>query len=343
MTSLRCIVCFVLAYAVAIRALAAAPSLEAYGADPAMTSVSGLSSGGFIAVQLQVAYSKSIVGTGIVAGGPYYCAANAYLTYASICMGQVPFFPPNPYIMADAAKRAAAAHRIDPLSNLTERRIYIFSGTDDLVVKQPAVDATASFFRLVGVKEDNLTYVNDLPAGHAIIALGYGNDCSTNRQPYISHCTVHGTPYDQAGALLKHIYHELQLRVDVPTGELVSFNQRAYAAASTGMAGTGYLYVPRSCGAGDRCKVHVAIHGCMQAAGSSNGQFGDKFLTKAGYNNWADNNHILVLYPQVESGKPNNPQDCWDWWGYSSTNYAYKASPQMKAIMAMVRRLAEPR
>ena len=165
------------------------PSLQAYGAAPQMTSVSGLSSGGFMAVQLQVAYSKSIIGAGIVAGGPYYCAANSKLAYVSICMGQVPFFPPNPYVMAAAAKQSANAHKIDPLSNLTERHIYVFSGTDDHVVKQPAVNATTSFFRLVGVREDNVTYVNDVPAGHAVIALGYGNECSTNSPPYISHCT----------------------------------------------------------------------------------------------------------------------------------------------------------
>jgi hypothetical protein len=226
--------------------------------------------------------------------------------------------------MAAAAKQSANTQRIDPLSNLTERRIYAFSGTDDSVVRTPAVNATTSFFELVGVKKSNLIYVHDVPAGHAVIAPGYGNDCSANSAPYISHCTLHGKSYDQAGALLTHIYGELQPRVDVPSGSIVSFNQRAYAAASTGMAGIGYLYVPPTCAAGEGCKMHVAIHGCLQAAGSADGKFGDQFYTKTGYNNWADNNHILLLYPQLESGRSNNPQDCWDWWGYSSTKYAYK-------------------
>jgi len=185
--------------------------------------------------------------------------------------------------------------------------------------------------------------VHDVPAGHAVIAPGYGNDCSANSAPYISHCTLHGKGYDQAEALLTHIYGELQPRVDAPSGEIVSFNQRAYAAASTGLAEVGFMYVPPTCAAAGGCKVHVAIHGCLQAAGSAKGQFGDQFYTKAGYNNWADNNHILVLYPQVDSGRSNNPQDCWDWWGYSSTKYADKSAPQMKAIMAMVNRLAQPR
>ena len=278
-----------------------------------------------------------------MAGGPYYCAADRKLAYVYICMGQVPLFPPNPYVMAAAAKRSASARRIDPLSNLTERHIYVFSGTDDSVVRTSAVNATASFFELVGVQKSNLIYVHDVPAGHAVIAPGYGNNCSANSAPYISHCTLHGKSYDQAGALLTHIYGELQPRVDVSSGAIVSFNQRAYAAASTGMAAIGYLYVPLTCAGGERCKVHVAIDGCLQAAGSADGRFGNQFYTKTGYNNWADNNHILVLYPQVESGRSNNPQDCWDWWGYSSTKYAYKSGPQMKAIMAMVHRLTQPR
>jgi hypothetical protein len=176
------------------------------------------------------------------------------------------------------------------------------------VVRPPAVDATNSFFELVGVKKTNLLYVHDVRAGHAVIAPGYGNDCSANSPPHISHCTVHGKSYDQAGALLTQIYGELQPRVDAPAGEIVSFDQRAYAAASTGMAGVGYLYVPPTCTAGAGCKVHVAIHGCLQAVGSADGQYGDQFYAKAGYNNWADNNHILLLYPQVESGRSNNPR-----------------------------------
>ena len=86
--------------------------------------------------------------------------------------------------------------------------------------------------------------------------------------------------------------------------------------------------------------MHVAIHGCLQAAES----VGNHFYTDTGYNNWADNNNILVLYPQVnKSEAPYNPRGCWDWWGFTGKHYAYKSSPQMKAIMAMVNRLTQQR
>lgn len=329
---------FVLTSLVAAQAIAAEPSLAAYGADPQQTSVSGLSSGAFMAVQLQVAYSGSIIGAGVVAGGPYYCAANK-LFYAGICMGQVPFMPPNANLMVNAAKDFAKKNLIDPLGNLSQRRVYVFSGTDDNIVRQPAVNATVSFFQQVGVKPDRLQYVNKMPAGHAVITPSYGNDCAANANPYISHCTIDNNGYDQAEAILEHIYGPLQPRVATPAGQIVSFNQRSYASAATGMADTGYLYVPPGCSAtGANCKVHVAIHGCKQSAES----VGDQFYTDTGYNNWADNNKLLVLYPQVnKSNTPFNPEGCWDWWGYTGSNYAYKSGSQMKAIKAMLTQLAQ--
>jgi poly(3-hydroxybutyrate) depolymerase len=325
-------------------AQAPAPALEAYQADRAQTSVSGLSSGAYMAVQLQVAYSKDIIGAGVIAGGPYYCAANN-MAYASICMGQVPFFPPNPAIMAGFAKDFARARKIDPLSHLADDRVYVFSGTQDTIQRQPAVDATVSFLQQVGVKPQNLKYVNHLPAGHAVIAPGQGNDCAANESPYISHCETgdkgQERPYDQAGALLQHIYGPLNAPAGTPSGQIIAFDQRAYAASSTSMADTGYLYVPRSCTeAGAGCKVHVALHGCVQSAES----VGNRFYTETGYNRWADSNRMLVLYPQVNQSalRPYNPKGCWDWWGYSGSQYAYKSAPQMKAIMQMVQRLTQP-
>jgi hypothetical protein len=323
-------------------------ALPALGTDATQTSVSGLSSGAFMAVQLQVAYASTIVGAGVVAGGPYYCAASSMLN-TGICMGQVPFFPPNPSIMAGFAKDFAKARKIDALKFLANRRVYVFSGTDDTVVRQPAVDATVAFFQLVGVKPSNLAYVNTVEAGHALITPKDGNDCSANKAPFISHCAVGGQGYDQAGALLQHIYGSLNPPAAQAGGQLLSFNQRAFAPASSAMADTAYVYVPASCaatgnssavGTGQACTVHVAIHGCVQSTES----VGDKFVTETGYNQWADTNRLVVLYPQVNKSAalPFNPSGCWDWWGYTGSNYAQRSGVQMKAIMAMVKRLSKP-
>jgi hypothetical protein len=287
-----------------------------------------------MAVQYQVAFSGSVRGAGIVAGGPYYCAGTLGYSAAAICMGMVPFMPPNPALMWSAAAAFARTGQIDSLDNLRNDRIYVFSGTKDTVVYQQAVDATVTFFKMAGVPAGNINYVNSIPSGHALITPKFGNACSANAAPYISHCTVKGMGYDQAGDLLTHIYGPLNPPSKALSGQVLTFNQREFSDASTGMAEDAYVYVPKSCTqTGTVCKVHIAIHGCEQSAKV----VGNEFYSDTGYNNWADSNNMLVLYPQVNaSSQPFNPKGCWDWVGYTGPNYATKSGPQLIAIKAMV-------
>ena len=61
----------------------------------------------------------------------------------------------------------------------------------------------------------------------------------------------------------------------------------------------------------------------------------------------ADSNNIVVLYPQVEGiddGFTQNPDGCWDWWGYSSRgaevpDYFSQRAIQIRAIHSMLLRL----
>lgn len=343
-----------------VGALAQAPALQAYGADPTQTSVSGLSSGAYMAVQLQVAYSKDIIGAGVIAGGPYYCAGNLYSTWSPIeklehCMGKSPSLQEDADRASKELQNLAAKGLIDDVAHLANRRIYVFHGSKDEIVLEPATKATVSFFQQAGVK--HLKYDNQLGAGHAVISPGQGNDCPDNASPYISHCQIDKTdqPYDQAGELLKHIYESPGKAPLNPPGtassdQIVAFDQRPYTSGATNMADTGYLYVPQVCTeAGSNCKVHVALHGCLQSDQSlQETQRPERFHRDAGYNRWAETNRLLVLYPQVNRSSlwwNTNPTGCWDWWGYSGywwrNDYAYKSAPQMKAIMAMTRRLTE--
>src|SRR5689334_15807256 len=53
-----------------------AVTLPALNVDTTKTTVSGLSSGGFMANQLGYAYSSVFKGVGVFAGGPYMCAGH---------------------------------------------------------------------------------------------------------------------------------------------------------------------------------------------------------------------------------------------------------------------------
>jgi hypothetical protein len=119
-------------------------SLPALGADERGTSVSALPSGALMAVPYQVAfaYSNPVVGAGVAAGGPYYCAAGA-LHDAAVCKGQVSFMP-NVALMAVAAAGYAESGQIGPPSSLQNNRIDVFSGTKDTLPYPQAEDAAAS-------------------------------------------------------------------------------------------------------------------------------------------------------------------------------------------------------
>jgi poly(3-hydroxybutyrate) depolymerase len=111
------------------------------------------------------------------------------------------------------------------------------------------------------------------------------------------------------------------------------------------MSQYGYIYVPKSCET-KTCKVHLVFHGCLQGAT----EIGDEYYRTTGYNELADTNNIIVLYPQAKRSKPVplNPQGCWDWWGYSSNDtedpdFYKQTAIQISVVKKMLDRLAEPR
>jgi poly(3-hydroxybutyrate) depolymerase len=324
-----------------------AVKLPSYGADPSQISVSGLSSGAFMAAQFQVAYSASVMGAGIVAGGPFYCSGSlpmmGYVTTAMTLCGN-PLFGvgPDAATLLTAAKTFAAFSQIDDTANLSKQRFYVFSGTDDQVVNASVVDQTVRFFKLAGIPAKNINYVNKVKAGHAFITPNRSDTaCALTRDPYINNCDI-----DQAKDILTQIYGKLAPPVTALTGKLIAFDQNAFSSsAGTSLADTAYLYVPASCET-TSCRVHVAFHGCEQGATT----VGDKFYGTTGYNQVADSNNVIMLYPQVQPSQmaPMNPKGCWDFWGYSTPlgmtpNFYSRSAPQMAAVKAMLERLAQPR
>jgi hypothetical protein len=323
--------------------------LPAYQVDLSLTSVSGLSSGAFMAAQFQAAYSGTLVGAGIVAGGPYYCAGSSALTpfvlnATTICMNPQPGMGPDAHALLEKAKVFARSGLIDDLGNLKKQKVYLFSGKADHVVITPVVDQTAAFYQLAGTPAQNIKYVQDINAGHAIITSNSKNvACADTAAPYINDCK-----FTQSHDILKHIYGDLKPPASKLSGRIVKFDQSEFVKSFlASMSDDAYLYVPGSCET-ETCKVHVAFHGCGQGAA----QIGDLFYRTTGYNELADTNNIIVLYPQAEVSNgffsAFNPKGCWDFWGYSSfnqlaPNFYTKQAPQMSAVKAMLDRLGQGR
>lgn len=105
------------------------------------------------------------------------------------------------------------------------------------------------------------------------------------------------------------------------------------------MDAKGFLYVPKPCSGGAACKLVVALHGCKQ--GYSYQGFGTKFIDNAYLNEYADTNNLIVLYPQaIATATLDNPNGCWNWWGYlGDSDYARHGGDQIETIMGMVKKL----
>jgi poly(3-hydroxybutyrate) depolymerase len=322
--------------------------LPGYGADAAAITVSGVSSGGFMAVQFQVAHSASVKGVGVIAGGPYYCAQGSVWIAYYDCSTPSAWAPlPSPAALKAEADALARARLIDRTEGLAAARVWLFSGTRDRTVAPAVVDAARQFYALYKPPGGNVVLVSDRPAGHAMVTANAGNACGTTASPFINDCD-----YDAAGELLQHLLGALEPPAAKEAGRIIRFDQRPFAggdAYAISLADTGYAFVPRACDT-ERCRVHVAFHGCRQNAAA----IGEAFVREAGYNRWAESNRLIVLYPQTTArlgpgvrGRAwsfaFNPRGCWDWWGYTGAQYHTRAAPQIRAVEAMVERLAEPR
>ena len=328
-------------------------SLPALGANIDNTSVSGLSSGAFMTSQFFMAHSANMVGAGIVAGGPYLCAQSypgPRLTNAmTACMNPLTAdVGPNTPLLIKKTNQLASDHQIDPVSDVTKARLYLFSGTEDHTVSTIVMDQTYAFFKKLGVPDDQINYVKKVAAGHAFITENnQDNACGVTKPPYINDCDI-----PQAEDILAQIYPSFKAAPVNEQAKAMPFNQKEFIKDQpfTSMDDTGYVYIPAQCQKGTACSVHVVFHGCEQGATVKG--VGDQYYDGTGYNAFADANNLIMLYPQVHpsekltSTEPYNPKGCWDFWGYSipsnptSGDYFSANAPQIKAVYSMVQRLA---
>jgi len=322
------------AFCIALAAHAAEPLPALHAARDGITA-SGVSSGGYMAVQMHVAHSARLSGVGVIAGGPYYCAQGSLFTALYNCMQPGIWTPVTaPALLKRETDGLAAARAIDPTANLARSRAWLFAGSADQTVYPAVVQALRDFYRPYRAE---VLLVADKPAGHGMVTDRYGSACGVTEPPYIVDCD-----YDAAGQLLAFLLGPLRQPAAQESGRLLSFDQARYAegdAHGIALDDAGFVYVPQRC-ATEQCRIHVAFHGCRQGKA----EVGERFVREAGYNRWADTNGLIVLYPQVVkrySPFVFNPRGCWDWWGYTGANYHIQAAPQIRAVMKMIDRLAE--
>jgi len=364
------------------------------GTNPSEITISGVSSGAAMAVQYAVAHSQSIAGVGTIAGPAWGCAHGSLSEAVNDCMCGRRALEPEIY----AARQMAASGNIDGLylgKPQALKRSYVFHSPADATVVEQSGKANIAFLAAFTGEEPKADWGNDVDgsnkAGHGIIAPDSRNEsCQLNGEEttYVRYCRAE----DNAGKMFHALYDPgsafdpSKRASDIPETEVWQFDQKhliqqvksggskiapdealfwwpwqwwTYSSSQRqnfDMAEKGYIYVPPSCrNTGSSCRVHIALHGCKQNA--------KDFATKAGYNNWAEQYKVIILYPAVEASNPTsetscqeppvdssiidnmrfkpNPNGCWDWWGYLDTadqnnRYLTKEAPQMLVIERMI-------
>ena len=287
-------------------------------------TVSGISSGGYMTGQVHVTHSSSITGAGIVAAGPYYCSQGSYYRAHHICTYNDSALDVGPSI--NYAKSMSANGLIDPVASLAKSIVYIFSGSIDQLMLPPILKGTHDFYKAF-VPANQITFFNSIPADHTWPTKNLGNPCWYYGRPYVSSCG-----YDTSGIILTTLLGPLYQGGRSNSSNLFTFPQNKYAnLAKDSMDEFGYVYVPLGCQLSpSECRLHVNIHGC----GQNYKDVGLDYIQMIGINPWAEENNIIVIYPQTVNSV-SDEGGCWDLDGYTGTNFALKSGIQVSAIHGM--------
>lgn len=300
-----------------------------FNIDPKRVSVSGISAGAFMAHQLHVAYSEIFFGAGLIAGGAYRVSQGSLLG-ALVC-GMHGHGAWSGEFLAQAARTLAAQGRIAPLENLKNSRVWVFHGAQDTKVQEKSSEILVDFYEQF-IAKSAIAYVNHVEVVHAMPTDRFGSlPLARPELPYMANCG-----YDAAGELLKHLHGPLNPRAEELSGSWMLFDQNFYMprASRHSMDEQGFMYVPKAVKAGKECGMHIVLHGCNQHRQA----VGDVFVRNAGYNEWAETNDIIVLYPQARPQidfRVYNPVGAWDWWGVEDQDFALRSGRQMQAIAKM--------
>lgn len=105
-------------------------------------------------------------------------------------------------------------------------------------------------------------------------------------------------------------------------GKLIQFDQTEFIEAwpleYTGLANEGFVYFPDQCTDGQtKCKIMVFLHGGNQSYKRSN----FRVVKNSGFGDYAPNNNLIILFPQVDESVFTNPLGCWDFGGWGVSDW----------------------
>lgn len=304
--------------------------------DPSRVAVTGISSGGFMATQLQLAYPELFPRAAVLAGGPYDCAVIA--GSMGKCLYPATLNAQQIETAVDNAIRKSKAGSLGDLSKLAKGIVYVLYGTEDIVVGAGIAGAVTKFYKTLKQKDAALAGLTVTEDGTRKFAHTFPTylapppeDCDKSVSPYLGHCR-----FDGALDILQHLYPDVTTgnepsKQDGTFMKLVSDRFRSTKTAFIGP--NTYLYQPKVCRDGNPCGMLLVLHGCNQ----NEAAVGQTFARNVGFNRWADDYRLVIVYPQTRTADEN--YGCWDWWGYTGQQFDTREAPQMAWLQNLIVRL----
>ena len=290
--------------------------------------------------QMLISSSTLVHGAGLIAGGPYSCA-EGMLGQAFQCINHPETI--NVERLVDLTKDLAKQKKIDPLENLKNSYVFILNGTKDQIVYPEAGPRTVSYLQNF-MPLTNMKTEFSLAAGHSMPTVDRGNGCASEEAPWVNNCG-----YDGVQNTLEFLLHRPLVAGQQDPSHLYQIDLSNQVESNSQINTTGLIYIPQSCRrsvstaqtasskpqqASVVCDLHVVFHGCRQTLDEA----GLDFIQLAGYNNWAEKNHVVIFYPNILKSLMN-PKGCWDWWGYADANYNNKMGSQIRSVTKIIKTL----
>lgn len=295
-------------------------------------SVSGISSGAMMSAQIGMAHSQKIKGIGLMSSTTYGCSEGSLEIAKTHCMAN-PDKISTTKSLKHVQKLVQSSH-LDPIENIEHQKVFLFHGQLDPVVKISALNKNKLFYTKLKATVKHKILSN---LGHSIATKSHGSACEKTELPFLGNCN-----YDSVDEILgfilplnkqniedqtttvnsKNIY-TLDLKKIIPQEELMK------AFINTDLQ----FYVPQAC-LHKNCPGHIAFHGCLQSP-----EFVTQaFIEKSGYLQAAEKYNAIIFFPSVIK-TPNNPNGCWDWWGYTGSNFDTKEAPQIRVLNKIIENL----
>ncbi|KAI3389917.1 hypothetical protein SNEBB_004971 [Seison nebaliae] len=305
-----------------------------------VVTVSGISSGGAMAIQMLVAYSKHVKGLGLISAPPFYCAQLSVTKALKDCMTD----PSNIDIeyLRKRTKDFEGVGYIDKLNNLENARLFFAHGVNDHVIEHNVTVKAEKFFHpFLNDAHKQIKTKYDLLSNHGFVTKTFGGKCEDLQRNFMNKCD-----YDFGYEMMNHLYNHSILQPNryqdngfiKENMEKVSIMEFFYFSTpyTYSMDSTAYMYIPSNCkNKKAKCRFHISFHGCEQG----HEYVKDDFIYYNGLNEVAELNNIVILYPQISKNAFTNPYGCWDWWGYTGMWYPHQRGFQMTALKRMMQRV----